>query len=521
MELTESNQTAEDLDELKYRLICDICLNVIEDPRLLDCLHSFCFNCLVLTANKLENDTITINCAKCNQLNEFKCIKDIELLPTDPIKANCLRRYLSQVTVFDTQPCYECDKYAIGRCQTCCVAYCCLHSEAHCTSKRTNTHLFVRFESNENKQDTQKHQKSDYKLFCIDCASVQTHQSARSSHDQHVCVPIEIFRQTKVKQIKEFYWLLDEKLDSIEQQKLKLTDCLQLNKQIHQTLCDRIETYFNELQQAIKQCYQDLITTANNLIDIRTKQIENDINQLNYLQSSIETSKSYFEQTQSINDPLEFIAIQTAIWRRFTDLQTTQITKSFDEDLVPEFHQTIDKTYICEAIKSNCVVKNEQMNKVEEPTKSLIETFHQIAHKSIDQSNKQHINKSIETNLQFHMKGSLIERLWFDCGVQSDSTNQQLHGYSSNQREIDHRLIPVEFHLNRFSDHFETIEIDHPNYFRILFVLATKFSVTNCDRFFVSFDQSDQLIELTANEQYETLFLDCHRISVFLFDSIV
>lgn len=90
------------------RLICTICLQQIQDPRLLDCLHSFCVDCLIClhsTSQQQQYHSIQESISNQNELGTFlkcpecrhvSCLSDeqaIQHLPVDLIKNQLLNEF--------------------------------------------------------------------------------------------------------------------------------------------------------------------------------------------------------------------------------------------------------------------------------------------------------------------------------------------------------------------------------------------------------------------------------------------
>ena len=107
----------------KDHLECPVCMNIYTQPKLLDCLHSFCLNCLQELRDRQDKDNRMLTCPVCRHVT-ILTEKEVAGLPNDytlsaTVEEVTLQEKLQgQGSEIKCQACDEGNK-AISRCMDC------------------------------------------------------------------------------------------------------------------------------------------------------------------------------------------------------------------------------------------------------------------------------------------------------------------------------------------------------------------------------------------------------------------
>jgi len=86
--------TASNFDDL---LQCPICLDILHDPKVLDCQHTFCANCLKIHLASSEHAQNYINCPTCRTRSNL-INNSIDSLPGNYIVRDIIERQYGTTT---------------------------------------------------------------------------------------------------------------------------------------------------------------------------------------------------------------------------------------------------------------------------------------------------------------------------------------------------------------------------------------------------------------------------------------
>jgi len=112
---------------------CSICLEKFNDPRILPCSHTYCFNCLFNLSQKnvdCDNNEMKITCPTCSEVHPLKDVASINMFP----------RNLALKQLIDIKPtqlvsdkyCEECNiSHAFTNCLHCSLCFCLGCKEKH------------------------------------------------------------------------------------------------------------------------------------------------------------------------------------------------------------------------------------------------------------------------------------------------------------------------------------------------------------------------------------------------------
>ncbi|KAL9655520.1 hypothetical protein ABK040_002187 [Willaertia magna] len=351
-------------EKIKEQLNCSICCDVLNKPKVLPCLHSFCLKCLQVLC---ENKTL-IHCPDCRKECNIPN-GDVNELPNDFFK-NSLIDQLTLIT--KKMKCDDCDEdeayEAIYCCKNCSMYLCDLHGMAHKKGKNTKNHSIVKLEEEKKivSEDNnlfqkaltkpiycKKHEYEIIRLYCNTCESLICRDCALVDHYNH-----------KFKFLPEAYNehepIIVKSLSNTEEYENKLTiminevkllkDKLNLNKNL---ALDKSKDLFTQLKQTLNE-REDKIT---NEILLKFKEKDKEfITKLNELETQLEMIKSsynYVKQALEKEDKAQVLSMKKIFVNRLEELNNSDILQCktndtlvfhIKNDILEIFKKLIDDT---------------------------------------------------------------------------------------------------------------------------------------------------------------------------------
>jgi len=126
---------------VKEEVTCAICQNLLNDPKILPCLHSFCASCLKEWLGQLRKNEL--ECPLCRGKVALSTPRDIEELPThfSAVRFVEIVRMQDQASKKVTLICQNCEEEeAVSSCNECAVFLCNFCEKSHRKSKTTRDH---------------------------------------------------------------------------------------------------------------------------------------------------------------------------------------------------------------------------------------------------------------------------------------------------------------------------------------------------------------------------------------------
>ena len=139
---------ASNWERVKEELTCAICQDLLNDPKILPCLHSFCTSCLKEWSERLANldpSKRHLECPLCRAKVLLSTSHDIEKLPShfSAIRLIEIVRLQELANITKTTPiCQNCNEgeNAVSSCSECAIFLCDFCEKAHQRFKATSEH---------------------------------------------------------------------------------------------------------------------------------------------------------------------------------------------------------------------------------------------------------------------------------------------------------------------------------------------------------------------------------------------
>ena len=191
------------LHDLREEVSCPVCTNIYTDPKQLQCLHSFCLQCLQQWY-RTSHGRDTIRCPKCQALNKVPESGDMKDLPTS-FYLNGLIDVLAIKECKSSQvQCGNCDKKSseTSYCFQCCIFYCQECIIGHNIMRSNKDHRVLALKDFQEKDfegvmkrpmycSKQRHEKEELKYFCKNCTRAACHSCVVLHHAGHAMVHLD------------------------------------------------------------------------------------------------------------------------------------------------------------------------------------------------------------------------------------------------------------------------------------------------------------------------------------------
>ena len=309
-------------DSLPSGVICQVCSKPFSDPRMLPCLHSFCFQCIYNLPISTEHDYDTkgsslnvmcwpdsppdswnksIQCPTC-LTHALVPVGGANLFPSDlhlgfeVEVARYVSKFGSDCAVSCTFCVNGCGNRADRFCCNCLTFLCRTAQDCHRHVAHLSHHSVIELDKNSAKlladisDSTEhccsqpKHESKELDLYCNTCCSLICSKCVVELHKEHNITPLSIIAESHRDEMKEA-------LECVQ----KIIPALDVAIDDNQKMIHQVETSKQEAEQAIED-------TFGNLVEILKERKKALLSQLDTISLSKVTSltlqKEHFEKIQ-------------------------------------------------------------------------------------------------------------------------------------------------------------------------------------------------------------------------------
>ena len=177
-------------------VVCGICRKTFDNPRVLDCLHTFCENCIENNLEIEEYDAsieYSVKCSTCNQLSVLP-EDGVKSLPINVFAKNAMDLLIIEDSKENVVKCTNCndDEDAMSRCVECTEFLCVVCVTAHRRFRLTKDHRIILLDALKYDRSTvhrpvhcPKHDPELFMFYCEVCEELICKECTILMHRGH------------------------------------------------------------------------------------------------------------------------------------------------------------------------------------------------------------------------------------------------------------------------------------------------------------------------------------------------
>ena len=319
---------------LKKEAECPLCLETVNNPKTLPCIHSFCLKCLDKHANFARRQLQTaIKCPVCQTSFEIPEGDSFKNLPT----SFHLNRLVDVLALKDgttqAQKCGSCDENnaASSYCFVCLLFFCTSCFEAHQRVKTSRGHRNVVLEKLQ-AQDVEQlihrpvmcsqqyHENQPLEFYCEECKVPICIKCSVVSHNRHTMTDTQKAAQVQKMQMKDALEKVKAETVIYDNKIRKQTELMEKSRNevisAEEKMTDAVDEFIRQLQEHKK-------TMKAKFAEIHQGQQKHHATRLENFEFALAQLKSCVEQGESIvkrNISAEILQTNQAIIGRYEEL---------------------------------------------------------------------------------------------------------------------------------------------------------------------------------------------------------
>ena len=240
------------------RLECSLCFELMQEPKLLSCTHTFCKDCLA-KLYQCHRNTDQISCPVCRQTTRLQN-GDVSRLQTNvPIKAMIGDVQSAKRNCTVCEP--EAKSFATSYCQTCIEYMCDSCLEAHNKFRKHKDHeVFSMDDINKGKVKVKRfcrdHPQEEKLWVCTTCNCLICFRCRMLEHNDsyHKLVDVTEFQKRMKVQIESLKKKAGENVKSFERHiKMTKKQNAKIKLKINRIIADIDKAYNDSIQQLTKR----------------------------------------------------------------------------------------------------------------------------------------------------------------------------------------------------------------------------------------------------------------------------
>ena len=339
------------VDMVAEMITCSICVEVIADPRHLQCLHTYCYKCLVqyLTTKDKKDE---IECPECRKWCPLPN-GNLDELPVSFLYNQLKDAHQSTGNSFtaeeNTSPLYVCTtpecshRKATRFCEKC--GYIC----SECENQHRSINLLrkhVTLSLDEASQDDHndlpkcpKHSREQLKLYCHDCDFPICLLCYPLGHAQHKCA--EIIEQSSVAKDK-----LRETVDIVS---IYLTKCEKMKKRIEEhnvKMTNNVTEFKKRVATSVETIHKEIYGELNSEYTQIEKRMEAETDRVNMLHMTLTSIQLCGTKLLQCGKPCDFFQTVSSIQKQLEAHNPDNITLTLNQLDLREAKRKLDKVTV-------------------------------------------------------------------------------------------------------------------------------------------------------------------------------
>ncbi|XP_064387737.1 E3 ubiquitin-protein ligase TRIM71-like [Halichondria panicea] len=243
---------------------CGICSELYQDPRMLNCLHSFCKKCLEKRLDEGPSKS-SLACPTCNESSSLSS-RGIESLSKDHRKT-----YEAEVAEFEGlikgDKSVSCDHCVKGQaaffCCSCCEFLCEKCADHHRSWRKTQNHELVSCTKKGGKENIFKsvahkpltcsvHSKESLDYYCNTCNDLLCIRCVVGKHKEHAYEEMDSVREKEKSELISYLGKTEAAKDKLKNSISRVEKVMQGVQANHKEVDQKINEIFNHLQRKLK-----------------------------------------------------------------------------------------------------------------------------------------------------------------------------------------------------------------------------------------------------------------------------
>ena len=344
--MTESQAVAKQaLKKLEDQLTCAICLDSFKDPKLLQCFHVYCKNCLQRLVVTDGQGQLSLRCPTCRQSTLLPPASGVSSLqPAFHIHHLFeIQDALEKVKEPQKVQCDKCKtpRPAISYCRDCGEFICAMCTTIHSEWDVFTEHEVVALEHLESKMkqvDTLKkvtlycslHEGKELELYCETCEELICHNCTVKKHKDHQYDLVgDTFDAHKteimesVKPIESQLGIVSKSLEKINLQSKELNDHQEVNKA-------SVQKQAQQLHDLIEKRKIELFSQIDQQTEVKLKNLAAQKDELETVQIQLVSCLSFVKESLRTGSKGEVMKVKKTMMK-----QVREMTDNFNPDMLP------------------------------------------------------------------------------------------------------------------------------------------------------------------------------------------
>ena len=337
--MAESQAVAKQaLEKLEDQLTCAICLDAFKDPKMLNCFHVFCKDCLQRLAVTDRQGQLSLRCPTCRRSTLLPPATSVSGLQAafhihhlfeiqnalekmkEPQKVQCEK--CKKVSRPATSFCRDCGQFICARC-----------SDIHADWEEFSSHEVVSMD--QLKGDVSKHvppqrvthfcakhKDQELRLYCETCGELICHDCTVRLHQGHQYDLIsDTFESHKanitasLEPIEKQMGIVSDKLKQLDARCTEITEQRALVKaNIHKEVCGFIEM--------LKRREAELVTQIDQLVEPKLKNLAAQRDEIETIQAQLGSCLSFVRESLRTGSQGEIVKMKKRVVKQIKEMTT-------------------------------------------------------------------------------------------------------------------------------------------------------------------------------------------------------